>query len=164
MRPRTRTLFATVAVLLLAGGCATATPDTPLSTSAGGTVAAGERPVVTVHRTESCSCCGSYEEHLEAAGFEVVVELHDDANVLQDELGVPEELRSCHVNVVDGYLAVGHVPVEALDDLVATRPDLTGIALAGMPLGSPGMPGEQEGPFVVEGFLDGAVTGLVGRY
>lgn len=121
-------------------------------------------PVVTVHRSETCECCGGYEEHLEAEGFEVEVVYHDDVTAFKDDNDIPSELRSCHTNEIGGYLAEGHVPVEALFDLVAAAPDADGIALAGMPSGSPGMPGEQEAPFVVETFLDGTVTGELGRY
>jgi hypothetical protein len=160
---RTRLASLALALAFAAAGCATSVAATD-STAARAVPADGGGTVVTVHRTETCGCCGEYEDHLREHGFEVVVELHDDATTLQDELGVPERLRSCHVNQVDGYLAVGHVPAAALLDLGTERPAITGIALAGMPLGAPGMPGEPEGPFVVERFDGGEVTGTFGTY
>jgi hypothetical protein len=119
---------------------------------------------VVVHRTETCSCCGGYEEILAAAGFGVEQQMHDDLAPVRAELGVPEDQQSCHTLEVDGYAAEGHVPLEALDDLLTQRPDVDGIALAGMPLGSPGMPGEQEEPFVVTLLSGGDVVGELGQY
>lgn len=157
-RTRQHLLPLALALVLAASGCAGGVAAPSASPADGGGT------VVTVHRTETCTCCGDYEDHLREHGFEVVVELHDDATTLQDDLRVPEELRSCHVNQVDGYLAVGHVPAAALVDLGKEQPAVTGIALGGMPLGAPGMPGEPEGPFVVESFDDGVVTEIFGTY
>lgn len=146
----------------LAVGCGTTATDATLGSprSASDDV----RPVVTVHRSPTCSCCGAYEEYLATHGFEVVVEEHDDMAPYKQDQGIPAELWSCHTNEVDGYLAEGHVPVEALEELLAQRPDIDGIALPGMPAGSPGMPGAKEGPFVVTAFDQGEVTATFGSY
>lgn len=117
-----------------------------------------------VHRTETCSCCGAYEEILTAAGFGVEQQMHDDLAPVRAELGVPEDQQSCHTLEIDGYAAEGHVPLEALDDLLTERPDVDGIALAGMPSGAPGMPGEQEAAFVVGLLRAGEVVDELGRY
>lgn len=119
---------------------------------------------VVVHRTAECECCGAYEAYLTDAGFEVVRELHDDLVPVKDALGVPPRERSCHTNEIAGYGAEGHLPVEALLALVANTPSVDGISLAGMPPGSPGMPGEQQNPFTVNAFVDGEVVGVFGEF
>jgi hypothetical protein len=160
-RPQIRAV-GLVLVAVLAAGCA-GSADTGVAATAPAATDA-PRPTVVVHRTEACACCGSYEDILAAAGFEVDQRMHDRLAPIRAELGVPEDQSSCHTLEVDGYAAEGHVPIEALDDLLTQRPEVDGIALAGMPLGSPGMPGEQEEPFVVELLRDGAVIGELGRY
>lgn len=149
-----------VPALALAAGCGSAA-STATATAAS---AAADGVTVVVHRTETCGCCGGYEDELEAAGFTVEQVMHDDIMAVKDDFGVPDDERSCHTNEVDGYAVEGHVPVQALLDLLAQAPDVAGISLAGMPAGSPGMPGEQTEPFVVRTFADGVVTGELGRY
>jgi hypothetical protein len=90
--------------------------------------------------------------------------MHDDLTAVKDGFGVPAAEGSCHTNEVDGYFVEGHVPVEAMDLLLETRPDIDGITLAGMPPGSPGMPGDKQAPFVVSTVVDGEVTGELGRF
>lgn len=119
---------------------------------------------MTVHKTPTCGCCGEYEEYLETHGLEVVVEEHDDLDPIKAGFGVPADLRSCHTNEIDGYGVEGHVPIEALADLLEQAPDVDGIALGGMPKGSPGMPGDQEEPFDVRLFTDAADAGQLGEY
>lgn len=166
MRP-VRTTLATAALVVLSG-CATTDGQGPVD--AAGSVAqvtaetAVERPTVTVHKTASCECCGQYEAYLTAHGVEVEAVVHDDVGPLKDELGVPTDQRSCHTNEVGGYFAEGHVPVEAIDALLDQAPDVDGIALAGMPAGSPGMPGEKTDPFVVTTVVDGEVVGELGEF
>jgi len=102
-------------------------------------LAAVALPKMTVTRDPSCGCCGGWVAHAKAAGFPVdVVELAD-VLPLKAQLGVPENLTSCHTTQVGGYVVEGHVPAEAIKRLLAERPNVTGIAVAGMPLGSPGM-------------------------
>ena len=126
--------------------------------------AAAEGHTVTVHRTATCACCGEYEDYLEDVGFTVEPQLHDELTSVKDGFGIPEGEGSCHTNEVAGYAAEGHVPAEALLELIEQAPEVDGISLAGMPAGSPGMPGEQEEPFVVQSFVDGEVVGEFGQY
>jgi hypothetical protein len=119
---------------------------------------------VTVHRSESCDCCGGYEDYLEAVGFTVEQVIHVDMQAVKVEFGVPEGSWSCHTNEVGGYAAEGHVPAEALLQMPDEAADIDGITLPGMPPGSPGMPGEQEAPFVVQTFVDGQLTGWFGSF
>ena len=125
---------------------------------------AAEGHTVTVHRTATCACCGEYEDYLESVGFTVERQLHEELTTVKDGFGIPEGEGSCHTNEVAGYAAEGHVPAEALLELIDQTPEVDGISLAGMPSGSPGMPGEQEEPFVVQAFVDGEVVGEFGRY
>lgn len=102
----------------------------PLAARAGG---------VTVYKTPTCGCCKAWVEHLRAAGFEVQVQDLADVTPHKQRLGVPPPLAACHTAVVDGYVVEGHVPATDVTRLLATRPAITGIAVAGMPMGSPGM-------------------------
>lgn len=95
-----------------------------------------------VYKSPSCGCCEGYVAFLEEHGVRVQT-VSDDAALAQAKVdyGVPSEARSCHTVVMDGYVIEGHVPLEALEKLLGERPDIDGIALPGMPTGTPGMPG-----------------------
>jgi hypothetical protein len=102
----------------------------------------GEAPeagVVKVYKAPTCGCCGDWIRHLEEAGF--TVEAVDIANMMavKAELGLPGELGSCHTAIIDGYLVEGHVPAQDIQRMLAERPDIRGLAVPGMPVGSPGM-------------------------
>ena len=112
--------------------------------------AASALPVVNVSRSPSCGCCGDWITHVRAAGFTVNDRLIDDLAPLKAQLSVPTDLQSCHTAVVDGYAIEGHVPAEDVHRLLRERPAAAGIAVAGMPLGSPGMEvGGQTEPYEV---------------
>lgn len=98
-----------------------------------------EQPLVVVNKDPFCGCCGAWAEHLEAAGFPVRVVETGDLAAVKERLGVPAALGSCHTAEVDGYVIEGHVPPAALRRLLAERPSATGLAVPGMPAGSPGM-------------------------
>jgi hypothetical protein len=170
LRPRARLSILLAATLLLtacAGVNDASDPSDPGATAGSRAevdVTAAADHTVTVHRTASCSCCGEYEAYLEAVGFTVVPEIHDDLTEVKAGFGIPDGEGSCHTNEVAGYAAEGHVPAEALLQLIDQAPEVDGISLAGMPVGSPGMPGEQQEPFVVRTFVDGEVDGELGRY
>ena len=105
----------------------------------GGRVSLAETlPEVAVTKDPSCGCCEAWVEHLRKDGFRVKV---TDAavNPLKVRLGVPRELASCHTAQVGGYVVEGHVPAAAIRRLLAERPSGTGLAVPGMPVGSPGM-------------------------
>jgi hypothetical protein len=103
--------------------------------------AAATRPPVSVHKDPNCGCCSGWVAHLEKAGFPVTA--HDTArlNAVKARLGVPAELAACHTAEVDGYVIEGHVPAAAIERLLAERPTAKGLAVPGMPVGSPGMEG-----------------------
>jgi hypothetical protein len=112
---------------------------------------------IVVHKTPTCGCCGLWIEHLESAGFEVDARNHD-AQALDDikrSLGIPRELWSCHTGVADGYVVEGHIPAGDVRRLLSERPDGIGIAVPGMPIGSPGMEvGDRRDPYDVILFGD----------
>ena len=96
-------------------------------------------PTVQVYKSPGCGCCGAWVESLRASGFKTVTQDMDDVSAIAAGAGVPEDLRSCHTALVDGYFIEGHVPPADLRKLLATRPAARGIVVPGMPLGSPGM-------------------------
>lgn len=97
--------------------------------------------VVTVYKSPSCGCCGKWVDYLRANGFEVKVVDIVDLSEIKSASGVPKALQTCHTAVVEGYVVEGHVPVDALRTLLHDRPKVAGIAVPGMPTGSPGMDG-----------------------
>ena len=107
------------------------------------------KPAMTVHKSPSCGCCGAWIKHVEKAGYTVSVVNADDLAPVKAKAGVPDELMSCHTAFVDGYVVEGHVPSEAIDRLLSLRPAVRGIAVAGMPDNSPGMPAPRPEPFAV---------------
>lgn len=101
-------------------------------------------PTITLHKDPNCECCTEWGKHIEAAGFKVIAIQSRTVKALKDRLGVPHDLAGCHTAIVDGYVIEGHVPPDALLRLLRERPDATGLAVAGMPMGSPGMGGTPE--------------------
>jgi hypothetical protein len=95
--------------------------------------------LVTVYKTPWCGCCTDWVDHLRAEGLPLVVVEKPDLTAIRAELGVPDDLASCHTAEVDGYAIEGHVPARDIRRLLDERPDLQGIAVPGMPIGSPGM-------------------------
>ena len=98
-------------------------------------------PEVTVHRDPSCDCCGAWGEHLRSAGFPVRIIETSNLNAIKKRLDVPADLLSCHTAQVSGYVVEGHVPAGAIRRLLAEGPQARGLAVPGMPAGSPGMEG-----------------------
>ena len=96
-------------------------------------------PPVTVSKDPTCGCCNGWVEHLRDAGFRVNVMDTPQINLVKKHYGVPDDLASCHTAEVAGYVVEGHVPVAEVKRLLAERPQAKGLAVAGMPMGSPGM-------------------------
>ncbi|MGH8530770.1 MAG: DUF411 domain-containing protein [Nevskiales bacterium] len=104
---------------------------------------------VVVYKRATCNCCTKWVTHLKAAGFNVQVHNESDLDARQDALGIPQPLRACHTATVEGYLVEGHVPAEDIRRLLAEKPHARGIAVPGMPIGSPGMEiGERRDPYL----------------
>ena len=96
-------------------------------------------PTILVYKNPSCGCCGNWVKHLEAEGFTVAVKEVDDTSVVRKRLGLPEEFGACHTATMAGYVLEGHVPADEVKRLLAARPAAIGLAVPGMPVGSPGM-------------------------
>jgi hypothetical protein len=111
------------------------------ASAAGLRVSADVLPEVTVHRDPSCDCCGAWGEHLRSAGFPVRIIETSNLNAIKKRLDVPADLLSCHTAQVAGYVVEGHVPAGAIRRLLAEGPQARGLAVPGMPAGSPGMEG-----------------------
>jgi hypothetical protein len=113
--------------------------------------------VVRVKKVKGCQCCDGWARHLRAQGFACEIVAHPNMEAFKTRLGVPEDLRSCHTATVAGYVIEGHVPAIALRRLLAERPAFTGLAVPGMPAGSPGMPSDRPETYEVLAFTrDGA--------
>jgi hypothetical protein len=94
---------------------------------------------INVEKSPYCGCCGHWIEYLRAEGFEVRVTEAEDVTPAARRAGVPDDLRGCHTATIEGYAIEGHVPAEDIRRLLAERPNAAGIAVPGMPVGSPGM-------------------------
>lgn len=110
----------------------------PVAAQASATSAPGAN-AMTVYKDAGCGCCDVWVEHLQAAGFTVEAHESSDMRTVKERAGVPLELRSCHTGEIAGYFVEGHVPAADLQRLLRERPDARGLAVPGMPLGSPGM-------------------------
>ena len=134
-----------IAGILLVAGCSTKSS------------LAGEP--VTIYKSQSCGCCGLFVKYMNQKGLNVEMVSVDDMAPIKSRYAVPSTMESCHTSVIGGYVVEGHMPIEAIEKLMSEKPDIKGIALPGMPYGSPGMPGSKEGPFVVYALQnDGSVT------
>ena len=94
---------------------------------------------ITVYKTPTCGCCGKWVDHLRENGFSVVTKTVDNVAPVKSANNLPPGLASCHTGIVDGYVIEGHVPAEVIKRLLEEKPDILGIAVPGMPPGSPGM-------------------------
>src|SRR5829696_4530089 len=121
---------------------------------------------ITVYKDPSCGCCTKWVEHLRANGFAPEVHDRSDMDALKDSLGVPAALRSCHTAVVGKYVIEGHVPAADVKRLLAAKPTKTvGVAVPGMPAGSPGMEmGARVDRYDVIAFAPGGATRIFARH
>lgn len=99
---------------------------------------AADAVAIDVYRDPNCGCCEAWIEHLESNGFSVTDHIEKNMTEVKRQLGVPQELASCHTGVVDGRFIEGHVPAADILNM-RQRPDIIGLAVPGMPIGSPGM-------------------------
>jgi len=119
-------------------------------------------PEISVYKNASCGCCKKWVEHLQAAGFRVTV--HDTSTLagVMERYGVPRKLTACHTAVVDGYVIEGHVPADVIQRLLKERPGIAGVAVPGMPAGSPGMESETPARFYILTFDKNGTTSVYG--
>ena len=113
--------------------------------------AAGEAKTATMYKPLQCGCCDEYAKYLERNGFKVTVESlpEERLDYVKRSAAVPKRFQGCHTLMVDGYVVEGLVPIGPLNRLLKDKPDVRGITLPGMPVGSPGMPGRKRSPLIV---------------
>lgn len=130
----------------------------------GSLVQAAEPLAIDVHRDANCGCCKDWIKHLEANGFKVTDHVEADMSAVKSRLGVPYSMGSCHTGVIDGKFVEGHVPAEQVR-LLAKRADLKGLAVPGMPMGSPGMEmGDHKDAYQVIGVTQDGQDTVVANY
>ncbi|MCF6276563.1 MAG: hypothetical protein L3J07_01795 [Candidatus Magasanikbacteria bacterium] len=113
----------------------------------------------TVYKSPSCGCCANYVSYLRRNGFEVEMIETDDMDTIKNEHNIPGNMESCHTTIInDGYVVEGHIPVKAVNKLLEEKPSVNGIAMPGMPVGSPGMPGSKKGLFTIYQMDDGGTS------
>lgn len=130
-------------------------------------VHAQTQPLVEVWKDPSCGCCKDWITHMQANGFQLRVS-ETGNNAARARLGIPEKLGSCHTALVNGYAIEGHVPAKDIQRLLIERPKAIGLAVPGMPVGSPGMDGAVYGgrkdPYDVLLVLQGGKTAVFQAY
>ena len=110
------------------------------------TLAAEELPKLTVTKDPTCGCCHGWTDHIRRAGFPIEIVETGEINQVKTRLGVPRHLAACHTAEVEACVIEGHVPASAIRRLLAERPQINGLAVPGMPAGSPGMEVERTPP------------------
>ena len=122
------------------------------------------KPAITVYKTATCGCCSGWVDHLRTNGFDVKAIDVEDIQTVKNTYGVPASLSSCHTAVVGNYTIEGHVPADAVQRLLKERPAVAGIAVAGMPVGSPGMEsGDRRDPYSIMSFTREGASAVFDR-
>ncbi|GJL81361.1 MAG: CopG family transcriptional regulator [marine bacterium B5-7] len=119
---------------------------------------------VTVYKSPTCGCCSKWVDHLEDNGFNVIVKNQYDVSPMKRQLAVPEPLRACHTATVGDYVIEGHVPATDIIRLLNDKPSIRGLAVAGMPQGSPGMETGRLDRYSVMSFNEQGVTRTYNTY
>jgi len=122
------------------------------------------RPTITVYKDPSCGCCRNWIEHLIKHGYRVDAKDTPNMAEVKRTLGVPDAITSCHTALVNGYLIEGHVPAADIDRLLAKKPKIAGLAVPGMPMGSPGMEGPRTQHYQVLSFDKSGKTAVFASY
>jgi hypothetical protein len=131
------------AAVLASAGAAQRSTGKPAATAA--------QPI-TVYKTASCGCCGKWAEHLKQNGFAPTIHTVQTTDAAPPAKGVPQALRSCHTATLEGYTIEGHVPADVIKKMLKERPKVAGLAVPGMPAGSPGMESSNPQPYEVIAF------------
>lgn len=112
---------------------------TLLALGSGGALAQQAQQTIDIYKSPYCGCCGKWAEHVTKAGFTVKTHEVDDVPGTRKKLGMPDKLGSCHTAKIGNYILEGHVPAEDIKRLLKEKPKAIGLAVPGMPPGSPGM-------------------------
>jgi hypothetical protein len=110
---------------------------------------------VTLYKNPQCGCCEGYAEYLRQNGFTVTVRPTHELVAMSRAAGIPDAFQGCHLSFIEDYVVSGHVPVNTVNQLLSERPDIKGVTLPGMPMGSPGMVGEKTELFTIYEIGDG---------
>ena len=119
---------------------------------------------ITVYKSPTCGCCTKWVSHLQKNGFEVEAINRQDMNEIKTGAGIPRQLASCHTAKIGGYVIEGHVPAGDIKRLLKERPDVSGLTVPGMPMGSPGMEGHRQDKYDVLTFTESGETRIYSRY
>lgn len=119
---------------------------------------------ITVYKSPTCGCCTKWISHLEDNGFKVEAVNRSNMDGVKSEAGIPRQLASCHTAKVGGYLIEGHVPAADIKRLLKEQPDVAGLTVPGMPMGSPGMEGQRKDSYDVLTFTRAGDTGVFNQY
>lgn len=106
-------------------------------------------PAMTIYKDASCGCCSVYGTYMMREDYDVTIDQNTPVDNIKNQYTIPSNLRSCHTSLIEGYFVEGHIPEEVVTKLITEKPDIAGIAMPGMPSGSPGMPGTKRGDFVI---------------
>lgn len=130
----------------------------------GSAAQAADPLTIDVHRDANCGCCKQWVAHLQDNGFKVIDHVESDMRAVKQRLGVAPRLSACHTAVIDGKFVEGHVPAAQIIEL-SKRSDLVGIAVPGMPAGSPGMEvGGKQHAYQVIGLTRAGIDQVVAEY
>jgi len=136
----TRRAWLGTALCATAAAAATLAATLPSRARAAGPAPVAPATAIEVWKDPNCGCCKDWVDHMQANGFQATV--HDTGNTaVREKLGLPQKLGSCHTALVSGYLIEGHVPAADVQRLLREKPSALGLAVPGMPVGSPGMDG-----------------------
>ena len=113
------------------------------------------KQIVEVFKTPTCGCCYGYVLFLEKEKYKVKQTDMRSLHSIKQKYKIPVEMQSCHTTIIGKYFIEGHVPIEAINKLLKEQPNIDGIALPGMPIGTPGMPGDKDEPYVIYQLTDG---------
>ena len=120
---------------------------------------------ITVYRSPSCGCCGVWIEHAKKHGFKVEDIKTEEMTALKQKYNIPNELASCHTTIIDGYVMEGHIPADDIKRFLAQKPEMAGLAVPGMPIGTPGMEARDiKQPFQVLAFNDKGEVEVFNEY
>lgn len=156
---KNKIIISLIGLLVLGGGAWYATRDESNTATLNPALTAH---AATVYFQPNCGCCKEYMKYLEQNGIDIErkeISL-EELGEKKEELGIPAGAAACHTMVIDDYVVEGHVPVETIEQLLTEKPEIDGIALPGMPMGSPGMTGFKTGVFKIQSFADGSTTGI----
>lgn len=138
-------IFISLPILLIVGGIVFGLLN--LSPDSG----ENDKPKATVFYSPTCSCCQEYIPYLKRQGFSVEAKSTRNMLAIKEQYQISSEIESCHTTIIGDYFIEGHMPIEAIEKLLAEKPDILGIALPGMPVGSPGMSGLKTEAFKIYG-------------